>query len=36
MKEYDGFLVDDDLNIYSKRSGKQLTPYVGSDGYKQV
>ena len=36
MKEYDGFLVDDDLNIYSKRSGKRLTPYIGSDGYKQV
>lgn len=36
MKEYDGFLVDDDLNIYSKRSGRQLTPYKGSDGYMHV
>lgn len=36
MKEYDGFLVDDDLNIYSKRTGRMLTPYVGTDGYPQV
>ena len=36
MKEYDGFLVDDDLNFYSKRTGKKLTPYIGSDGYKHV
>ena len=36
MKEYDGFLVDDDLNIYSKRSGKKLTPFIGSDGYEHV
>lgn len=36
MKEYDGFLVDDDLNIYSKRTGRKLTPYIGSDGYPQV
>ena len=36
MKEYDGFLVDDDLNIYSKRSGRKLKPYVGSDGYMHV
>jgi hypothetical protein len=36
MKEYDGFLVDDDLNIYSKRTGKKLTPSKGSDGYLQV
>ena len=36
MKEYDGFLVDDDLNIYSKRAGRKLTPYIGTDGYSQV
>lgn len=36
MKEYDGFLVDDDLKIYSKRTGVELTPYLGSDGYMQV
>lgn len=36
MKEYDGFLVDDDLNIYSKRTGHKLSPYVGVDGYMHV
>ena len=36
MKEYDGFLVDDNLNFYSKRTGRKLTPYIGSDGYKHV
>lgn len=36
MREYDGFLVDDDLNIYSKRTGRRLTPSIGSDGYPQV
>ena len=36
MKEYKEFLVDDDLNIYSKRTGRKLTPHVGSDGYVQV
>ena len=36
MKEYDGFLVDDDLNIYSKRTGFKLTPNKGTDGYMQV
>ena len=36
MKEYDGFLVDDDLTIYSKRTGRKLTPYIGSDGYMHV
>lgn len=36
MKEYKGFLVDDDLNIYSKRTGNKLTPYIGTDGYMQV
>lgn len=36
MKEYDGFLVDDDFNFYSKRTGRKLTPSVGSDGYMQV
>lgn len=36
LKEYDGFLVDDDLNIYSKRTKINLTPYVGTDGYLHV
>lgn len=36
MKEYDGFLVDDDLNIYSKKTGRRLTPYIGTDGYMHV
>lgn len=36
LKEYDGFLVDDDLNIYSKRTGNKLKPYVGSDGYAHI
>lgn len=36
MKEYDGFLVDDDMTIYSKRSSRKLTPSKGSDGYMQV
>lgn len=36
MKEYDGFLVDDDFNIYSERTGKKLTPSLGTDGYLQV
>ena len=36
MKEYDGFLVDDDLNIYSSRTKNKLTKHMGSDGYEQV
>ena len=36
IKEYKGFLVDDALNFYSKRTGRKLTPYIGSDGYLQV
>ena len=36
MKEYDGFLVDDDLNIYSKRTMRKLTPFKGADGYMHV
>lgn len=36
MKEYKGFLVDDELNIYSERTGNKLTPYIGTDGYMQV
>lgn len=36
MKEYKGFLVDDDLNIYNSRTGGKLSPFVGSDGYYQV
>lgn len=36
MKEYKGFLVDDNLNIYSKRTRNMLTPYIGTDGYQHV
>ena len=36
MKEYKGFLVDDDLTVYNSKSGKKLTPYVGTDGYMKV
>lgn len=36
MREYKGFLIDDDLRIYNKRTGRKLTPHVGSDGYMQV
>ena len=36
MKEYKGFLVDDDLVIYNSKTGHSLTPYIGSDGYMQV
>ena len=36
IKEYKGFLVDDDFNIYNARTGRRLTPYIGTDGYFQV
>lgn len=36
MKEYKGFLVDDNLTIYNSKTGHSLTPYIGSDGYMQV
>lgn len=36
IKYYKGFMVDDDLNIYSKRTGLKLKPHLGSDGYMQV
>lgn len=36
MRQYKGFLVDDDLNIYSARTNMKLKPHVGSDGYMQV
>lgn len=36
MKEYKGYLIDDNLKIYSKRTGLELTPHMGSDGYMQV
>lgn len=36
MKEYDGFLVDDELNVYSKQSGRKLSPFVGVDGYMHI
>lgn len=36
MRKYDGFMVDDNLNFYSERTGRKLTPSKGSDGYMQV
>lgn len=36
MMQYKSFLVDDNLDIYSARTKKKLTPHVGSDGYLQV
>lgn len=36
MEEYRGFLVDEDFNIYNKRTGRKVTPFKGSDGYMQV
>lgn len=36
MKEYKGFLVDNDLNIYNSRTNNKLKPYIGTDGYYQV
>lgn len=36
MKEYDGFSVDEELNIYNSQTGRKLTPHKGSDGYMQV
>lgn len=36
MCQYKGFLVDENFNIYSARTGRQLKPHVGSDGYMQV
>lgn len=36
MKEYKGYLADEDGRIYSKRTMRRLTPHVGSDGYMQV
>lgn len=36
MKEYKDFSVDEDLNIYNKRTGRKITPHLGSDGYMQV
>lgn len=36
IKEYKGFLVDDDLNIYNERTGNKVTPFIGTDGYYQV
>lgn len=36
MKQYKGFLVDDDYNIYNARTGRKLKPHKGTDGYLQV
>lgn len=35
-KEYNGFLVDENLNFYNSRTGRTVTPHQGSDGYMQV
>lgn len=36
IKEYKGFLVDDNFNIYNKQTNRKLSPFVGTDGYYQV
>lgn len=36
MKEYNGFLVDENFIIYNKYNGRKITPYLGSDGYMHV
>ena len=36
MKEYNGFLVDENFNIYNKHNGRKITPYLGSDGYMHI
>lgn len=36
MIKYDGFMVDEELNIYSERTGRKLSKYIGSDGYEHV
>lgn len=36
MKEYKGYLVDEELNIYNAITGNKLRPYIGADGYLQV
>lgn len=36
MKQYKGFLIDDDLNIYNAKTKRKLTPFIGTDGYYQV
>lgn len=36
MQEYKGFLVDNQFNFYNARTGRRVTPHVGSDGYMQV
>lgn len=36
MKEYECFLVDDDLCVYNKYTNRKLKPFLGTDGYYQV
>lgn len=36
IKEYKGFLVDENFNFYNQRTGNKVTPYLGRDGYYQV
>lgn len=36
MKEYNGFLVDNEFNIFNKHTSKKITPYLGSDGYMHI
>ena len=36
MKEYNGFLVDENFIIYNKYNGRKINPYLGSDGYMHV
>lgn len=32
MLEYKGFMVDENLNFYSKRTGRKLKLHMGSKG----
>lgn len=36
MVECKGFLIDEDCNIFNKRTGGKLKPFIGTDGYYQV
>ena len=35
LKEYEGFFVDEELNIYNKK-GMKITPFLGTDGYMHI
>ena len=35
LKEYKGFYVDEQCNIYNAK-GHKLSPYIGVDGYAHI